>query len=74
MCGTKDNLHEMIEIIESQGFDFVLGILKPNDKNEQQIEIFTNGSSDGLKKLLFVLKEHQKSVKVKKEIREITSE
>jgi hypothetical protein len=66
MVGTKDLIHELIEQIKSQGWNFVIGIIKPgNDRVSDQIEIFTSSNEDGLGKLLMVLKEHQKTLKRK---------
>lgn len=64
---TKDNLIDLIDQIEKDGFNYVVGILKPITGNSEQeeIEIYSNYGEDGLSKLLKVLKEHQKSSKVK---------
>jgi hypothetical protein len=69
MNGTKDYINELIEAIDSQGFNYVIGIIKPKDNNEEKIDIFTNGSADGLQKLSSILREYQKSSKIKKEIK-----
>lgn len=73
---TKDNINQLIEDIESQGFNYVIGIIKPSkvSNSVEEIEIFTNGSDDGLKKLFFILKEHQKSNRLKKETKELANE
>lgn len=64
---TRDNLLDALEIVEKDGFNYVLGVLKPisGDPNHEEIELFTNFGEDGLTKLLKVLKEHQKSSKIK---------
>lgn len=65
MNGSKDNLIELVNTIESQGFNYVLGILTEDKSNPgtDNLDIYTNGSEDGLKKLLAVLKELNKSNK-----------
>jgi hypothetical protein len=61
-----DNLNELIENIEKDGFNFVLGIVKPGlVKDSDIIEIFTNTGDESLEKLLRVLREHQKNRKQK---------
>ena len=74
MPGTKDNLNQLIEDIEKDGFNFVIGIIKPSDtKDNNLIDIFTNISENGLDKLLAVLKEHKKSIKLKEKEKKIES-
>ena len=69
---TNDFLNELIENIEKDGHNFVIGLIKPvdSDKTKNHIDIYTNVSESGLDKLLKVLKEHQRSLKLK-EIKEI---
>lgn len=72
--GTKDNIHQLIENIESQGYQFAIGIIKKDekDKSKQNIDLYTNLGENPLNKLLEVLKEYKKDNKNKiKEGKEI---
>lgn len=63
MPGTRDLINELIDSIESQKFNYVIGIIKPiKDKPlSQDIDIYTNTNENALDKLLFVLQEHNAS-------------
>ena len=73
--GTKDLIFDLIEAIETNGHNFVVGIIKknPEDKLNDQIEIFTNTNDEPLEKLLKVLKEHQKNKKLKESKKNVTN-
>jgi hypothetical protein len=61
MSGTKDNIIELIEYIEKDHHNYVIGIIKkiPND-NQEKIEIYTNLGDNPLEKLLKTLKEYKR--------------
>ena len=61
--GTKDNVLELCANVESQGWSYVLGIIKsdPNNKESDNLEIYTNSGEDCLDKLLKVLKDYKKT-------------
>jgi len=46
--GTKDNVLELCANVESQGWSYVLGIIKsdPNNKESDNLEIYTNSGED----------------------------
>lgn len=71
MPGTKDLIADLIEAINTQNFKFTLGIIKPGPNNQDELEIFTNIRKNPLDELLKVLKEQQKSVKLKDKIKEM---
>lgn len=62
--GTKDLIVELLEQIESQKFNYILGIIKPGE-NTDELEITTNLKNEPISQLIKILREHQKTVKVK---------
>lgn len=64
MPGTKDHVLELISIIESQGFSYVVAIVLPDrtNKNNEKIDIYSNLGEQPLDKLLNVLQEYKKSL------------
>ena len=63
MAGSKDNINELISMIEEQGYSFVLGIIKSDKENKDNdnLEIYTNTGHEPLDKLLKVLKDYKKT-------------
>ncbi len=67
--GTKDNIIELIEYIEKDDNDYVIGIIKKSeDINKEKIEIYTNIGENPLDKLFKVLREYKKSLQPKPKI------
>lgn len=62
MAGTHDQITELIDSIESQGFQYVIGIIKPrkDEPNLKDIDIYTNRDHNGLDRLLSILSKNQK--------------
>lgn len=62
---SRDLILDLIEQIEKNGHNYVIGIITPHetDKNQEKIEIFTNNGHSSLDKLLKVLKEYKKNKK-----------
>ena len=60
---SKDLVNELIEQIESQGWNFVLALIKsdPKNKDSDELEIFCNTGHDPLDKLLKILKDYKKT-------------
>ena len=65
MAGTHDLILDLIEQIELNGHNYVIGIISPNeeDKTLEKIEIFSNTGDYPLDKLIRVLKEYKKNKK-----------
>ncbi len=58
---SKDLILDLIEYIEKDNFNYVIGIIKKTpDNNQEKIEIYTNLGDNPIDKLLKVLKEHNK--------------
>lgn len=66
MSGTKDNIIELIEYIEKDHHNYIIGIIKKTtDDSQEKIEIYTNLDDNPLDKLVKVLKEYKKSSQTK---------
>ncbi len=76
---TMDNINELIENIEKDGFNYIIGIIKPKEKDKTQnsLEIFTNYGDNGLNKLLKILQDHKRArhtIKEEKTTKTISNE
>lgn len=61
---TKDNINELISMIEQDGYNYVFALITPNEKekNHKNIDIYSNLGENPLNKLLKILNEHKKTI------------
>ena len=63
MAGTHDNIADLLEMIESQSFGYVLAVIEPKATNKKQdkVTIYTSLDNDGIDKLIDFLKKSKKT-------------
>lgn len=59
---SMDNVMDVLELVESQGFGYVLAIIqpKPANKKQDQVTIYSSLSEDAIDKLIDFLKKTKK--------------
>ncbi len=62
MAGSKDNITDLLEVIESQGTSYFLVIIDEDEtkKEDDNLNIYTSLSEEGAEKLIKYLKESKK--------------
>jgi hypothetical protein len=60
MLGSRDNLNDLLENLETQGLNYFLMILSPAKDKTDDIEILTSIQQKDISKILHVLAEYKK--------------